>query len=243
MTKKSEYIYVRVIDEHHNILLCREERSGRPPVLVKRVQDPARDPGTEERLRRDFAVSSRLAELSVKHILAPSALSERDIGPVIEYPDLPISPLGRLAGGGLATGDYLHLAAGAARALASIHDAGCVHGGLSPRAFLAVEDNAGAGPVVVTGFEYARGAGRDFGPLPEITDFTYAAPEQTGRFNLPVDERSDLYSLGAVLYGLLAGAPPFGVRYNPTLSTATSPACPRHRRRCGRRFLKPCLAS
>ena len=37
----------------------------------------------------------------------------------------------------------------------------------------------------------------------------YASPEQTGRTRRIIDARSDLYSLGATLYALLAGRPPF----------------------------------
>ncbi len=37
----------------------------------------------------------------------------------------------------------------------------------------------------------------------------YIAPEQTGMVNLPLDLRSDLYSLGAVFYEMLTGKPPF----------------------------------
>jgi serine/threonine protein kinase len=35
------------------------------------------------------------------------------------------------------------------------------------------------------------------------------SPEQTGRMNIPVDYRSDFYSLGIVLYQLLCGVLPF----------------------------------
>lgn len=37
----------------------------------------------------------------------------------------------------------------------------------------------------------------------------YISPEQTGRMNRNIDYRSDYYSLGATLYRLLAGKPPF----------------------------------
>src|SRR5262249_35865092 len=39
--------------------------------------------------------------------------------------------------------------------------------------------------------------------------FAYIAPEQTGRMNRSVDDRADFYSLGATLYELVAGRPPF----------------------------------
>jgi histidine kinase len=38
---------------------------------------------------------------------------------------------------------------------------------------------------------------------------SYITPEQTGRINRAVDERSDLYSLGVVLYELMTGQLPF----------------------------------
>ena len=37
----------------------------------------------------------------------------------------------------------------------------------------------------------------------------YISPEQTGRINLPIDYRSDLYSAGVILYELFAGRLPF----------------------------------
>lgn len=41
------------------------------------------------------------------------------------------------------------------------------------------------------------------------SDLRYISPEQTGRFNRKVDYRTDLYSLGVVLYQMLSGEPPF----------------------------------
>ena len=43
-----------------------------------------------------------------------------------------------------------------------------------------------------------------------VGTLAYLAPEQTGRTGRPVDQRADLYALGATLYELATGAPPFG---------------------------------
>ena len=50
-----------------------------------------------------------------------------------------------------------------------------------------------------------------FTPHSEIAGtLAYLAPEQTGRTGRPVDQRADLYALGATLYELATGGPPFG---------------------------------
>ena len=43
-----------------------------------------------------------------------------------------------------------------------------------------------------------------------VGTLAYLAPEQTGRTGRPVDQRADLYALGAMLYELATGEPPFG---------------------------------
>jgi serine/threonine protein kinase len=40
-------------------------------------------------------------------------------------------------------------------------------------------------------------------------NLAYLAPEQTGRMGRPVDQRADLYGLGATLYELITGKQPF----------------------------------
>ena len=43
-----------------------------------------------------------------------------------------------------------------------------------------------------------------------VGTLAYLAPEATGRTGRPVDQRADLYALGAMLYELATGGPPFG---------------------------------
>ncbi len=71
---------------------------------------------------------------------------------------------------------------------------------------------------------------------PEFTHHTeitgtlaYLAPEQTGRTARLVDQRADLYALGATLYELATGEPPFGTG-DPLAAHSTS-TWPGYRRR------------
>jgi eukaryotic-like serine/threonine-protein kinase len=102
--------------------------------------------------------------------------------------------------------DALEYAAQAAAGLAAAHDAGIVHRDVSP-ANLILD---GAGTLKLVDFGVARLEGVSTELTATGTVFAtagYVSPEQAeGR---PADARSDLYSLGCVLYALLAGRPPF----------------------------------
>ena len=93
-----------------------------------------------------------------------------------------------------------------ARALAFAHEQGVVHRDVKPHNVL-VDDEGGA---KVTDFGLARSLDPDHditqtGTVMGTSD--YISPEQaSGR---PVDERSDQYALGVLLYELLAGEVPF----------------------------------
>ncbi|MGH8873823.1 MAG: Stk1 family PASTA domain-containing Ser/Thr kinase, partial [Acidimicrobiia bacterium] len=100
----------------------------------------------------------------------------------------------------------VEIAAEVAAALAVAHRGGLVHRDIKPGNILLAPD----GTVKVTDFGIAR-AWDDSQELTRtgavIGTATYFSPEQAQ--GTPADERSDLYSLGVVIYEMLTGHPPF----------------------------------
>ena len=105
--------------------------------------------------------------------------------------------------------DKLHIATELCRAVQSIHDEGAVHRDLNPANVIV---NLGTESLKLIDFGLATLASREYSEV-EAGQLTgtlpYISPEQTGRVNRLIDYRTDLYSLGATLYELFAGAPPF----------------------------------
>ncbi|MBV8178162.1 MAG: AAA family ATPase, partial [Mycobacterium sp.] len=97
-----------------------------------------------------------------------------------------------------------------AQAVSAMHGHGVMHRDIAPANVVLGADNS---PLLVD-FALATSLAEI---RPEFTHHSqvlgtlgYLAPEQTGRTGRPVDQRADLYALGATLYELATGAPPFG---------------------------------
>ncbi len=115
----------------------------------------------------------------------------------------------------LATAERLRLFVSVCQAVQHAHQKGIIHRDLKPSNVLVTQhDDQPVAKIIDFGIAKAT-----CGPLTEHTCFTgfaqmlgspmYMSPEQAALSGLDVDTRSDIYSLGVLLYELLTGETPF----------------------------------
>ncbi len=106
--------------------------------------------------------------------------------------------------------EFLNIAIELSALMAELHQVNIFHGNFTPSSVLI---NSLTGQAKLYDFSLAKKLSSDqdelFAPPQLKGNLNYISPEQTGRMNLPLDFRSDLYSLGVVLYELLTGHVPF----------------------------------
>ena len=179
--------------------------AGGPRVALK-VLNPrfAADPVAEARFRREAEVAGGLRHPNVVRIL----VAGRDDGH--SYFAMPMyrrSLASLLAERGrIDERAAVRIGRDVAAGLGCAHAAGIVHGDVKPANLLLDDD----GTAVLCDFGIARlAADAPAAPGADMTIGTpqYLSPEQAQ--GLPLDGRSDLYSLGAALFRAVTGAVPF----------------------------------
>jgi serine/threonine protein kinase len=186
-------------------VLYRGRRTPDGAIVLLKIAEGGSLSG-EKRLRRELAM---LRALDVSAARQPVELLSED-PPVLVLADFAGQPLGSLLDGdALSWPRRLQLAAGLAAALEQLHARRLVHRDVRPANFLV----SAAGEALVLDFSRAVFADREPAPTEALegteVDWAYVSPEQTGRLDRPVDQRTDLYALGVTLYRLFSGALPF----------------------------------
>ena len=183
------------------VYLAQDEELHRPVAIKLLAENLAGDAAFRKRFLREARVAARLSHPNVVSVYDAGEAEDGRSFIVMEYvPGTTFAELGQIA-----PEEAVELAIQACRGLAHAHAAGLVHRDVKPQNLLLRED----GTVKVADFGIARAA--------EATALTqvgtvlgtaaYLSPEQALGEN--VTTATDVYALGAVLYELMAGRPPY----------------------------------
>ena len=161
-------------------------------------------PDAQRRLRSELATLERLRGV----VGVAQVLEEPCYPDSITLADAGEASMARLVKP-VAVDQLIPLAKGLTAAVAGTHARGVMHRDICPSNVVISSDST---PCLV-GFGSATSLAEI---RPEFTHHTkivgtlpYLAPEQTGRTGRSMDQRADLYGLGATLYELATGEPPF----------------------------------
>ena len=201
-----------------------DTRLGRTVALKVLPADMARDPERLERFQRE---ARAVAALNHPHIVTLHSVEEADGVHFLTMELVEGQPLDRvIPKGGLPVDRLLAIASAIADALSAAHGKGIVHRDLKPANVMVAAD----GRVKVLDFGLAKFA--DEGARAEADAATalqtrdgvvmgtvpYMSPEQiAGR---PVDHRTDIFSLGVILYEMAGGQRPFRGTSSAELASA-----------------------
>ncbi|MSV85685.1 MAG: Stk1 family PASTA domain-containing Ser/Thr kinase, partial [Actinobacteria bacterium] len=188
------------------VYLARDRSLDRPVAVKELVPEFAVDPSFVERFRREAQAA---AGLSNANIVGVFDWGEQDgtYFIVMEYVDGPSLAQVLRADGPLHPNRAAEIASEVAGGLGFAHSRGVVHRDVKPGNVLLTK----SGQAKVTDFGIARALSSPDDDLTQAGSVmgtaTYFSPEQAQ--GLSVDPRSDLYSLGVVLYEMVTGRPPF----------------------------------
>jgi serine/threonine protein kinase len=177
-----------------------------------------------ERFAREARASAKLRSDNVVHVTDVGTFDSGEPFIVMEY--LEGQDLGQLlrAGGPLAIDDAVDYILQVCAALAEAHAAGIVHRDLKPANLFLAERQDTVRVVKVVDFGISKvTAVIPTGKITNTQDLMgsplYMSPEQLS-LSHDIDGRSDIWSLGIILYELIGGVPPFQDEGLPQLVTA-----------------------
>lgn len=201
MFKHKDYIFDEVLCENSRTVVFRAKRKGgATSVIIKYLKPECIDPKNIKTLENEYEL------LKILH--SPSIIGAFDMvaenqGYFIVMEDAPTKLFNDfIEEGNSNLEEKLDISIQLAEAVEELHANGIIHTHLSPSSFLVSPKKR----ITLFDLEFAKSLAR---VAPEIlegkNDSKYHSPERMGAHQRFIDFRTDIYSLGAILYSLFMG--------------------------------------
>ena len=180
-----------------------DQKLGRNVAIKVLRDDAAMDTESRRRFHKEYQAVAMLSHPNIRAVYDVVSSGDTEYI-VMEYVDGINLKQYVKKKGHLSWKEALHFSAQIARALSHAHAKGIVHLDIKPQNIMLLRD--GTAKVADFGIAQFEGAADNDGSE-ALGSIHYISPEQAR--GEPVDSRSDIYSLGVVMYEMLTGKLPF----------------------------------
>lgn len=203
------YKIIEHIYEYENMVFYRGySLTDGSPVVVKTLMDSKITSDEIFRLLHEYEFSRKLDIDGIVRILDMNYIGNFLAIVMEDHSAIPLREY--MKGRKIDLEQVLDIGIQITKILSLIHQQGIIHRNLNPNTILI---NPELQRIYLSDFRWAidfLSANREeiLSTRP-LANLEYLAPEQTGKLNSPIDQRSDLYSMGVIFYELLAAKLPF----------------------------------
>jgi len=197
-----------------------QEGTNRKVAVKVMLAGPFASPAARTRFQREVELTARLQHPGIVRVLESKHLPNGLPYYAMDYVE-GVTLNRYLAGAGLGTSEIVGLFIQLCAAVQYAHDHGVIHRDLKPSNILV--DEEGQPHIVDFGLAKALDAARTDTPAASVSmpdqivgTLRYLSPEQAAGQREAVDERTDVYTLGVMLFEAVTGAMPYDTSGQPS---------------------------